>query len=189
VLGHIQKLREAGIGYRAIAAAASIAKSTMAMILTGERLRIRKHHADRILAVDRTAIADRALVPAGPTWTLLNELVAAGYTKTVLAKQLGSRAKTPSLQIQADRITALSASKVERLYRRIQEGRGIPMKQPKIYQRKRYTANTPVARAVSQLIEQYGGRLVLEAVADYCFPYGPETGSREVKIEVRDRVR
>jgi hypothetical protein len=34
--------------------------------------------------------------------------------------------------------------------------------------RKRYTANTPVARGVSDLIERFGGRLVLEAVADYC---------------------
>jgi hypothetical protein len=42
------------------------------------------------------------------------------------------------------------------------------MNEPKIYQRKHYTANTPVARAVSELIEKYGGRLVLEAVADYC---------------------
>ena len=67
VLGHIQKLRKAGIGYRAIAAAADIAKSTMAMILNGERLQIRKLHADRILAVDRTAMADRALVRAGRT--------------------------------------------------------------------------------------------------------------------------
>ena len=43
--------------------------------------------------------------------------------------------------------------------------------EPKIYQRKRYTANTPVAPAVSELIDQYGGRLVLEAVADYCFQH------------------
>jgi hypothetical protein len=41
------------------------------------------------------------------------------------------------------------------------------MKEPK--KRKRYTANTPVVRAVSELIDQYGGRLVLEAVGDYCF--------------------
>jgi hypothetical protein len=123
VLGHIQKLRKAGIGYRAIADAAGLAKSTISMILTGERVQIRKHRADRILAVDRTAIADRALVPAGRTWALLNELLGAGYTKTFLAKQLGSRTKAPSLQIQADRITALTASKVERLYRRMQEGR------------------------------------------------------------------
>ena len=123
VQGHIQKLRKAGIGYKAIAAAAGLAKSTMAMILTGKRAQIRRHHADRILAVDRSAIADHALVPAGPTWKLLDELLAAGYTRTFLAKQLGSRSKTPSLQIQADRITALTASKVERLYRRIREGR------------------------------------------------------------------
>ena len=46
------------------------------------------------------------------------------------------------------------------------------MSEPEIYRRKRYTANTPVARAVSELIDQYGGRLVLEAVADYCFQHG-----------------
>ena len=45
------------------------------------------------------------------------------------------------------------------------------MKEPKIYQRKRYTASSPVARAVSELMDQYGGRLVLEAVADYCFQH------------------
>jgi hypothetical protein len=106
VLGHIQKLRKAGVGYRAIAAAGGLAKSTIAMIVTGERVQIRKDHADRILAVDRTAIADRAVVPAGRTWKLLNEQLEAGYTKTFLAKQLGSRAKRPSLQIGADRITA-----------------------------------------------------------------------------------
>ena len=80
----------------------------------------------------------------------LNELLEAGYTKTFVAKQLGRRAKTPSLQIQADRITALTPSKVERLYRRIQEGR-VSVKEPKICQRKSYTANTPVARALSNL--------------------------------------
>jgi hypothetical protein len=45
------------------------------------------------------------------------------------------------------------------------------MKEPKIYQSKRCTANTPVSRAVSELVDQYGGRLVLEAVADYCFQH------------------
>ena len=50
-------------------------------------------------------------------------MLAEGYTKTFLARQMGSRAKRPSLQIEAHRITALTASKVERLYRRIREGR------------------------------------------------------------------
>jgi len=45
------------------------------------------------------------------------------------------------------------------------------VKEPKIYQRKRYTANTPAARAVSELIDQFGGRTVLEAAADYCFQH------------------
>jgi hypothetical protein len=43
------------------------------------------------------------------------------------------------------------------------------MNEPK--QRKRYTANTPVGRAVSELFEKYGGRPVLEAAADYCFQH------------------
>ena len=33
---------------------------------------------------------------------------------------------------------------------------------------KRYTANTDVKKAVSELIEQFGARLVLEAMAEYC---------------------
>ena len=123
VLGHLKKLSKGGIGYKAVAEAAGIGKTTMQKIMTGRQQQLRKHHADRILAVDRAAIADGALVPAGRTWTLLNKLLEAGYTKTSLAKQLGSRAKKPSLQIEARRITALNASKVERLYRRIKEGR------------------------------------------------------------------
>lgn len=123
MLDHINKLRKAGIGYKAVAAAAGLAKSTLAMILTGKRRRIRRNHAERILAVDRSAVADGAIVPAGRTWALLNELLEGGYTKTFLAKQLGSRARRPSLQIGTRWITALNASKVERLYRRIREGR------------------------------------------------------------------
>lgn len=33
---------------------------------------------------------------------------------------------------------------------------------------KRYTANQPVTREVDALIERYGARKVLEAIADYC---------------------
>ena len=123
VLDHIKTLSKCGVGYKAIAAAAGLARSTMQKIIRGKQQKIRKHHADRILAVDRAALADGALVPAAQTWNLLNELLESGYTKTFLAKQLGSRAKRPSLQIEAQRITALNASKVERLYRRIREGR------------------------------------------------------------------
>jgi hypothetical protein len=38
-------------------------------------------------------------------------------------------------------------------------------------ERVRYTANTPVARALSELLEKCSGHLVLEAVADYCFQH------------------
>jgi hypothetical protein len=34
--------------------------------------------------------------------------------------------------------------------------------------KKRYTADQPATRAVSTLIEEYGARVILAAVADYC---------------------
>ena len=120
---HIRKLSKAGVGYNAVADAAGLARTTMQNLMSGKQKKIRKHHADRILTVDLTAIADGTLVPAGPAWKLLDALLEAGYTRRFLAKQLGSRAKSPALQIQCDMITALNASKVERLYRRIKEGR------------------------------------------------------------------
>ena len=40
VLGHIRKLGRRGVRYKAVAEAAGIARSTMAMILTGERVQI-----------------------------------------------------------------------------------------------------------------------------------------------------
>ena len=101
----------------------SLAKSTIAMILTGEREQIRKHHADRILAVDRTAVAELRPRSGRPDLDASQRAPGSGLYQDLLAKQLGSRAKRPSLQIETYRITALTASKVERLYRRIQEGR------------------------------------------------------------------
>lgn len=89
--------------------------------------------SDLILAVGGTAFfaaavaglkrwPDRALVPAGPTWEKIKRLLDDGYTKTQIAEWLGSRAKTPALQLRQDFITAKSASAVDRLCRKLDAG-------------------------------------------------------------------
>jgi len=100
-VGHIQKLRKAGIGYRAIAATAGPTISTvMAMILTGERLQIRKHNAERILTVDRKSRCRRRPCPGRPNLGAAQRVAGSGLYQGVFAKHLGSRAKRRSLQIE-----------------------------------------------------------------------------------------
>ena len=91
-------------------------------ILWGGKRFLRVPTEAAILSVHREALADRALVPAGPTWEKIKRLLDDGYTKTQIAKWLGSRAKTPALQLRQDFITAKSASAVDRLCRKLDAG-------------------------------------------------------------------
>jgi DNA-binding CsgD family transcriptional regulator len=114
----LEHLSTIGVGYKSVAATVGCSHTTLAKIINGTRHRVRAHLAARVLEVDRSAVADHALVPAGPTWKLLDELIAAGYTKRWLAEQLGYKAK-----LKRDWVWAINASRVERLYRRLQDGR------------------------------------------------------------------
>ncbi len=114
---HVLDLGRRGVGYKAVAAAANLAVSTVARIRSGERLRIRALHSRRILAVDVQARADGSLVPAKSTWRLVGRLLEEGYTKARLARELG--AQRPALQLGRRRVLALTAVRVERLYRRL----------------------------------------------------------------------
>lgn len=53
-------------------------------------------------------------VPAGPTWRLLDELVARGWSKSELARRLGLG--SPALQFSRDRVRASTARAVEALH-------------------------------------------------------------------------
>lgn len=119
---YILRLRHKGIGYKAVADAASVARSIIAKILRGERLQIRASTEQRILACDSGARADGALVYSAGTWKLIDELLARGYSKAQLARWLGRM--TPSLQLnRPGKITARNASAVERMYRLIEAGK------------------------------------------------------------------
>lgn len=110
-------LSRQGVGYKSVADAAGVSRSIVAKIRSGERKHIRAATARRILAVTADARADASTVPAGPTWRRVRLLLEEGYTKARLARELG--AQTPALQLGRRRVLAITAVRVERLYRKL----------------------------------------------------------------------
>ena len=113
---HIHTLSGLNVGRRQVADASGVAESVVAAIRSGLKARIRARTEKRILAVSADAIADRALVDAGPTWKLLSALMM-DYPKARLARELGYR--SPALQLGRNQVTARSALEIERLYERL----------------------------------------------------------------------
>ncbi len=114
---HLLALSAKGMGYKRVAALAKVSCSVVAKVRFRTRLQIRAVTERRILAV--TFVPSRAtLVSAGPTWTLLNKLIAEGYPAVRLARWLGMP-KSTGLQIGRRRVTHRTAVKVRALYRRL----------------------------------------------------------------------
>jgi len=120
VLRHLRRLSRQGVGYRSVAAAASVSKTMLVAVLGGHRTRLRASTERAVLAVDAGARADRSLIPAGPTWRRIDSLLAEGYTKRQIAEWCGWKR---AIQLPRGRITARSASRVERVARLIEAGR------------------------------------------------------------------
>jgi hypothetical protein len=120
---HVHQLSTKGVGYKQVAAASGVATSVVFKIRRGTRKQIRQSTERAILAVDESVRGDASLIPAGPTWAKLNDLIERGFTKNQLGAWLGSKAKVPSLQIRHDFITARTAMKVERLVANLEAGR------------------------------------------------------------------
>lgn len=119
---HLRKLSRQGVGYKTVAEAADVSKTILNNILAGRRTRVRARTMRKVLAIDKSAVADHALIPSGPTWRLIDELIGRGYSKAQLARWMGC--KTPAIQWKrGGMILALTASRVERMYRMVNEGR------------------------------------------------------------------
>jgi hypothetical protein len=116
---HLRALSRAGVGRRAVHDACGISQSVLSAIRRGRKSTVRRDTERRILAVDRGAISDHALVAAGPTWRKVRELLEEGFTQAELARRLGY--VRPALQFGARRVTAVTALRVERLWRQYQE--------------------------------------------------------------------
>jgi hypothetical protein len=123
VRAHLLKLRRQGLGHKTVAAAADVGATTLSRILWGEKKLIRAQSAARVLAVTKDAIADGGRVPVGPTLKLVSELLAAGLTKTEIARRLGQT--SPALQLGARYVQARTALAVKKLLAKVKaEGDG-----------------------------------------------------------------
>ena len=114
---HIRKLSARGIGYKQIAKIAKINAGTLMKIRNRERVQMQAQGAKRVLAVTTAARAPTSTIPAAATWRRLKWLLnVGGFTKTRLARLLGSRSKRARIQIQHDRVQVRTAENVKRVY-------------------------------------------------------------------------
>lgn len=110
---YMKHLSVQGVGRRAIAEASDVAHSVLNEIRSGRKTQIRALTERKILAVTVDMALDRAIIPAGPTWKLVDALLAAGFTKKLLAQRLGYRG---TLQISRKAVTVKNAARVRRLH-------------------------------------------------------------------------
>jgi hypothetical protein len=95
---HLRRLQANGLGCKAISKACGVAYSSLQRLIRGMIRRTRRATEARILAVQ---LSESRLIgrdiPGGPTWKMIDALVAVGYRKGWIAQQLGS--KTKALQM------------------------------------------------------------------------------------------
>lgn len=115
---HMLMLSEKGLGRRAIAAVTDLALSILLGIRTGAKKKIRARTERKILAVTPDLASQGALISAAPTWNLIRQLLAKGYTKTQLAKMLSFDAR--ALQISQKQVLIRTADKIARLYKKLE---------------------------------------------------------------------
>lgn len=114
---HLLWLSRRGVGRRAVAAACDIGPTTLQQISAGEKLTCRKATERRILAVTVDAVSDHGLVSAKRAHKRIAVLLDEGFSKADIARRLGY--KVPALQLNAKRVIAKNAVKVERLYQQV----------------------------------------------------------------------
>ena len=120
---HVQALMARGIGPKSIARISGVPHGAISKLLYGDyrgrrpSRRIRTATARKLLAVTPEMATGAQNIDAGPTWALLNELIAKGWTRADLARRLGHKA--PALQVGKTKVHASTARAVERLHREL----------------------------------------------------------------------
>lgn len=120
---HVAWLSTQGIGRKQVARVSGVAHGALCKLMFGDpqrgsgpskRIRWRTHEA--IMAVTPADCGfNRRVIPAGPTWALLDEMIAAGIPKSTIATALGVGA---SLQIKHTTVSPANRDKVYALHQR-----------------------------------------------------------------------
>lgn len=113
---YLRKQSRMGVGYRQAASAAGVSRTIVAAILNGSRKRIRAQSLKRILGVNKSCRADKALVTAGPTWQRINALIEEGYTKKAIAEMIGQKR---TVQIRKGYCLVKTEALVKRAYDKV----------------------------------------------------------------------
>lgn len=113
---HLAWLSYNGVGLRSVHEASGVSLTVLREISMGRKTRIFGKTEHRILEVDLGAMAAGAIVSSYSTWKLIDRLLEEGFTKTYLARRLGSTSKTPALQIGKEKVLESTRVAVERLY-------------------------------------------------------------------------
>lgn len=93
VIAHLRLLQRSGLSIRCVSERSGLSHFGIALILAGERRRVRAETARKLLAIEPDSLTqayDGALIPAVGTVRRLRALHAIGYTGTALAKMLGA---------------------------------------------------------------------------------------------------
>lgn len=113
---HLQHLVAQGATQKALVRASGLSRSNVQNLLSGKRNRVAPETEQTVLALTitaaRAAIGAGSLVDAGPTWRILDDMIARGFPKSWIARELGSG---NALQLRRDYVTASSAAKVSEL--------------------------------------------------------------------------
>lgn len=120
---HLKKLSKRGVGRDTVAEITGISATTIDLYRRGERTQLRAMRARAILAISLDTVAnDAMLIPATKTWERIRWMLNEGFTRSEIARRLGSKAATPALQLNKTKITAKNAMKVEKLYNLLRAG-------------------------------------------------------------------
>lgn len=121
---HINWLATQGVGRKQVAKVSGVAHGALCKLMFGDsrrgsppskRIRWRTHEA--IMAVTPADCGfNRRVIAAGPTWRLLDEMIAAGIPKSTIATALGT--KGPGLQIKHTTVSLANRDKVRALHQR-----------------------------------------------------------------------
>lgn len=130
---HVLWLATQGLGRKQIAKASGVAHGTLCKLIYGDpkrrmapSKRIRPETHDAIMAVvpaDNTG--NLRIIPAGPTWVLLDEMIAAGIPQSTIGKALGNKG---GLQISRNTVGPANRDKVKALHDRWRSGDWLPVR-------------------------------------------------------------
>lgn len=170
---HLLCLAENGVGRRAVADVSDVPNTILCDIRAGRKTKIRARTERKILAVTVAMAADHALIDAAPTWKLIGELRAAGFTKSRIAKELNHNSR--QLQLGKKKLTVRNAAALRRVHERlmISEEAMIPSKQAR--------------RHLSRLMEEY---FTVKQVARFVgLPEDDLSFGEKVSVRVASRLK